>query len=86
VSIDRDFVERQWRYTKRFFVFFPFWRLLIAGINIWTDLDRGNPLDWRDAVYPAGMASIALLLYIFMKVIFKVVRRYVDHQDKRSQK
>jgi len=86
VSRNGDFVERQWRYVKRFMLLVPVWILLIAAFNIWDDSKGGQPLQWYTVAYPIGMIAFASVIFLFMRLIFKFVRRYVEHEDKRPKR
>ena len=56
-------IERAWRRSKRFFVFFPFWVALIVGINIYQGQDATG--------YSAlEMVGIGILFVMFGAIIF----------------
>jgi len=79
----RDFIEKQWRISVRFLKIFPFFILLIAGINILQDARAGKPFDWMHLAYGAGFIAFAGVLYIFMRMIFDFVRAVSDYQERR---
>ena len=78
-----DFVEKQWRASLRFLKIFPFFILLIIGLNVWHDAKQGEPLDWMHFVYGAGFLLWTGILYIFMRLIFKFVRAKVRHDERQ---
>lgn len=78
-----EYVEKQWRASVRFLKIFPFFILLIVGINIWHDAEAGKPFDWMHLVYGLGFIVWAGILYIFMRLIFKFVRAKVLHDEHR---
>ena len=79
-----EYVEKQWRASVRFLKIFPFFILLIIGINIWQDADSGKPFDWMYLVYGAGFLLWTGILYIFMRLIFKFVRAKTLHDERRQ--
>lgn len=79
-----DYVERQWRASVRFLKIFPFFILLIVGINIWQDAGAGESFDWMHLVYGLGFILWGGILYIFMRLIFKFVRAKVLHDERRQ--
>ncbi|MCA0209242.1 MAG: hypothetical protein LCH74_09290 [Proteobacteria bacterium] len=79
-----DFVEKQWRASVRFLKIFPFFILLIIGINIWHDTKAGKAFDWMYLVYGTGFLLWTGFLYIFMRLIFKFVRAKTLHDERRK--
>lgn len=79
-----NFVESQWRWTKRFAVFFPFWVLLILGINIWQDAQASEPFDPQNLLYTAGIIAFSIVVLLFNWLIYKSVRSFVRHEERRE--
>ena len=78
------FVEKQWRASVLFLKIFPIFILLIVCINIWHDADQGKPFEWMHIVYGIGFLFFTCILYAFMRLIFKLVRAKVRHDEWRS--
>ncbi|MDK2760625.1 MAG: hypothetical protein KYX64_04635 [Sphingopyxis sp.] len=68
----------------RFLKIFSFFILLIIGMNIWQDADAGKPFDWIYLVYGAGFLLWTGILYIFMRLIFKLGRAKTLHDERRQ--
>lgn len=79
-----DYVEKQWRASIRFLKIFPFLILLIIGINVWKDAEAGKQFDWMLPVYGVGFLIGTAILYVFMRLIFKVVRAKALHDERRK--
>ena len=54
-----EFIETQWRWTRRIALLVPFWTLLIVGINIWHDAESGAPFNPLHLIYGGGMIAFA---------------------------
>ena len=78
-----DYVEKQWRSSVRFLKIFPFFILLIIGINVWHDAEQGKPFDWMYLVYGIGFLLWTGILYAAMWLVFKFVRAKVRHDEQR---
>ena len=61
---------------------FPFWIALIAGINIYDDASKSRPFNWTNLWAAFGMLVFAGFLYLIMRLIFKLVLRYTEHDDR----
>lgn len=80
-----DFVELQWRRTKRIFAIVPFWILLIFSINVWQDAQAGRPFNPNELLYAGGMIAASTAVFLFAYLIFKFVRAYVQHEERNSR-
>lgn len=79
-----DFIEKQLRASVLFLKIFPIFILLIVGMNIWYDVDRGKRFDWMHIAYGMGFIAFTGVLYVFMRLIFQFVRAKVRHDERRS--
>ena len=78
-----EYVDKQWRVSARFLKIFPFFIMLIIGINVWHDAQAGKAFDWMYLVYGAGFILWTGFLYLFMRLIFKFVRAKTQHDERR---
>ena len=84
MSKNVDFVKRQWRWTRRFAIFYPFWIALILGLNVWQDATKGEPFDWKQLWLALGMIVFGGLVYLFCSLIFRVVLAKATHDERRQ--
>lgn len=79
-----SFVKSQWRWTRRFFIFFPFLIALITGINLWHDFQSGADFDPMHLLYAAGMIAFAGIIFTFNRLIFKFFFAWSAHEEERK--
>lgn len=79
-----EYVEKQWRVSVRLLKIFPFVILLIIAFNTWHDAEAGKQFNWMYLVYGAGFLIWTGILYVFMRLIFKVLHAKMLHDERRK--
>ncbi len=78
---DPERIKRVWQRTRFIFFLFPFWIILIMGINIWSDAGNGKPFNWENVVYPALMLAFSAFLMGCCWMIFRFIASLSKRED-----
>ncbi|MES2754066.1 MAG: hypothetical protein V4659_05330 [Pseudomonadota bacterium] len=73
-----QFIDRQWRMMKWFFIVWPFWCAMILGLNIWDDANAGRPFNWTNFASGLGIALFGGVVFMFGRLIFRFLRSVYD--------
>ena len=79
-----EFALKNWSRTLILLKFVVIVFLLVTGLNIFDDVQRGEPFDWMHVVYCLGFLLFSAFLYVFMRLIYKLVIAKILHDERRS--
>lgn len=68
---------------RLFFIVFPAWIALIVGVNIASGPVESGGTAWEQVGYGLLMLLGAAAIFAFQWLIFKFVRSYAAHSDRK---